>query len=185
MSITKLFFNWFYRFKPPEVVQYWKHKNAARARLGHNDDGSIHMEIEGEKYLYPGFPRGYILTGPLAKIKHKMKNMVFNQAFAEMEKMVSENKYDILPDDRCAPAVREMARVFDVLIEMEVVDDMKKRMQLIKKVLIFFLQEDDAYRFRAQKFLELIDQEKIKLSKADKYYARAKYWKTDYDKFDY
>jgi hypothetical protein len=92
---------------------------------------------------------------------------------------------DMLPPEKCAPAIREIHRVLDKMEHMEVTEDMRGRIRLIKKVLTFFLQEDDAYRFRAQYFLSEIDQKKIALSKSDKYYARGKYWKVDYDKFDY
>lgn len=180
-----MFFNRLYRIKPPEMVSYWKRDKAARARLINAKDGSIQMEIEGEKYPFAGFPRGHVLTGPLARIKKAVKDMVFNQVFNEIEKMVQQDEADMLPPEKCAPAVREIHRVLDKLEHMEVTDDMKARIRLIKKVLTFFLQEDDAYRFRAQYFLSQIDQKKVALSKADKYFARGKYWKVDYDKFDY
>ena len=183
--IIKKFFNFVYKIKPPESVQYYKTSEFARARLITADDGSLKMDIKGEKYPFNGFPRGHVLVGPLAGLKKKVKDMVFNQVFAEIDKMYEGMKHDIMPDEKCAPAIREMARVFDKMENMEVVDDMKGRIKLIKKVLIFFLQEDDAYRFRAQYFLSEIDQKKVALSKSDKYYARGKYWKTDYDKFDY
>ena len=184
-KLVKLFFNNLYKVRPPESVNYYKTQEFARARLVNAKDGSLQMEIKGEKYPFAGFPRGHVLTGPLANLKKKVKDMVFNQVFDEISKMTEEMKHDILPDEKCAPAIREMARVFDKLENMEVVEDMKGRIRLIKKVLIFFLQEDDAYRFRAQYFLSEIDQKKVALSKADKYYARGKYWKTDYDQFDY
>lgn len=182
---VKKFFNTLYKVKPPESVSYYKHGEFARARLKNAEDGSLQMEIKGEKYPFAGFPRGHVLVGPLAKLKNKVKNMVFNQVFEEIEKMSNEMQYDMLPPERCAPAVREIHRVMDKLENMEIVDDMKGRIRLIKKVLTFFLQEDDAYRFRAQYFLSQIDQKKVALSKSDKYYARGKYWKTDYDRFDY
>ena len=184
-KIIKWFFNWFYKIRPPESVKYYKTQNMARARLMNAPDGSFQMEIKGEKYSFAGFPRGHILTGPLAKLKSKIKDAVFNQIFGEIEKMYEEMKHAPIPVEKCCPAVREMDRVFEKLTHMEVSDDMKGRINLIRKVLIFFLQEDDAYRMRAQYFLENIDKSKIKLTKADKYFARAKYWKVDLDHYDY
>lgn len=182
---VKKFFNTVYRIKPPESVSYYKKAESARARLVKADHGGLQMEIQGEKYKFEGFPRGHVLVGPLAKMKHKIKNMVFNEVFKQIEEMAKNTEHDMLPEERLCPAVREIHRVFDKLEHMEVVDDMKGRMRLIKKVLTFFLQEDDAYRFRAQYFLSEIDQKKVKLSDSDKYFARGKYWKVDYDKFDY
>lgn len=184
-KIIKWFFNRLYRIKPPEMVSYWKKDVATRARLITADDGSLQMDVQGEKYPFAGFPRGHVLVGPLSKMKKAIKDMVFNQVFDEIEKMATQYGPDMLPPERCAPAIREIHRVLDKMEHMEVTEDMKGRMRLIKKVLTFFLQEDDAYRFRAQYFLSEIDQKKIELSKADKYYARGKYWKVDYDKFDY
>lgn len=183
--LTKLFFNFLYRVRPPKMVNYWKRADSAKAKPFTDKDGTYRMKIEGEEADYPGFPRGHVLTGSLAKLKASVKNMVFNQVFAEIEKMTEGMKHDMLPNEHCVPAVREIHRVMDMLVEMEVVPDMKARMKLIKRVLTFFLQEDDAYRFRAQFFLSEINQKKVALSEGDKYYARGKYWKVDYKKFDY
>lgn len=182
--LIRSFFNLYYKFRPPEMVSYWKTKDAVKAKILQRKDGSMGMQIEGEKYIYPGFPRGHVLTGALAKLKHSVKNMVFNQAFAEIQKMADAHSTDMLPPEKMVPAVRHIWETFEKLEECEVVPDMKARMALIKKVLTFFLMEDDAYRFRAQLFLDLIDQKKIKLSKEDMYYFRAKYYKPDrYKKF--
>lgn len=167
------------------MVQYWLHKDAARAKVITGDDGVQRMEIEGEKYLYPGFPRGHVLMGPLASLKNKIKNRIFNEVFAELEKMVGEMKYDLIPKEKMVPPVREIYELLEKMEHMEVVEDMKLRLKLVRTILTFFLQEDDAYRFRAQYFLSNINQKKVALDKADLYYARAKYWRPDYDRFDY
>ena len=179
--IVKLFFNTWYRLKPPPSVGYWKRSTSERARVVKGKDGSIQMEIVGEKEALPGFPRGHVLSGPLAKVKHKIKNAVFNEVFAEMDKY----GHDVIPPEKMAPAVRELWRVLEDLEHAEVVPDMKGRIKLIRRVICFFLQEDDAYRFRWQWAMERMNMKKVKLSKADKYYFRGKYFKVDHDKFDY
>lgn len=184
-KITRWFFNLYFRVKPPPMVKYWKWGKPRRAKIQDGTESGLSMKIEGEDYEYPGFPRGHVLVGPLAKLKHTVKTQVFNQVFAELEKMTEEMKYDMLPPDKMAPAVRELYRVFDTLENAEVVDDMKGRIRLIKRVLTFFFQEDDAYRFRMQWVLEHLDMKKMKLSDADKYFFRGKYFKVDHDKFDY
>lgn len=161
------------------MVKYWKRGEAAKAKVVTREDGSYGLQIENEERIYPGFPRGHVLVGPLAAIKHKVKNMVFNQVFAELEKMTAEHKADMKPPEKMAPAVRHMWETFEKLEECEVVPDMKARITLIKKVICFFLEEDDAYRFRAQLFLDLIDQKKVRLSRDDKFYFRAKYYRAD------
>lgn len=181
----KFFTNWYYRMRPPEMVSYWKEKEGVRAKITHARDGSLQMELEGEKYPFPALPRGPVLNSSIGKLKHTIKNMIFNAAWAEIEKVMSKSEMDMMPIHKCAPAIREIARVLDKMVEMEISDDMKGRMRLLRNVIVFIFQEDDAYRFRAQYFLSNLNQRKIKLSKADKYYARGKYWKVDLDRFDY
>lgn len=180
-KLIKLFFNFWFKIKPPEMVEYWKRKDTARAKVFRDEDGSIKMQIEGEKYAYPGFPRGHVLYGSLASLKKKIKNAVFNEVFAEMQKALP----DMIPPEKMAVSVRELWRVLEDLENAEVVPDMKGRISLIKKVLCFFLQEDDAYRLRWQWAMEKLNMNKIKLSKADKYYMRGKYFKVDHDRWDY
>ena len=180
-KLLKPIYNLLYRIRPPEMVKFWLHKDKALARVVHDKDGALKMDIEGEKYLFPGFPRGHVLEGPLKKLKHKAKNVIFNQVFEEMQKHTA----DMIPPEKMVVPVREIWRVLEELENAEVVEDMKLRIRLIKKVVCFFLQEDDAYRFRAQWAYERLNHRKMKLSKADKYYMRAKYFKVDHDKFDY
>lgn len=184
-KLVKVWFNWWYKKHPPEAVHYWKKQDAQLAKVVKADDGSLQMQIKGEKYAFPGFPRGHVLTGPLAGLKKKIKDLVFNQVFAELDKMATEMQHDMLPPDKMAPAVKELYRAFDEMENAEVTGDMKGRIRLIKRVLTFFLQEDDAYRFRWQWLMEHLDMSKVKLSKADKYFFRGKYFKVDHDKFDY
>lgn len=184
-KVTRWVFNKIYSVKPPEQVAYYKSKDQVHAKVVQAEDGAMEMEIQGEKYNYPGFPRGHVLTGPLANLKNKIKNSVFNQVFAEIEAMSNEMKYDMLPPEKMSPAVRELWRVLEELENAEVVPDMKGRIALVRKVLCFFLQEDDAYRFRYQWVMERLDLSKVKLTKADLYYFRGKYFKVDHDKFDY
>src|SRR3990167_3364784 len=126
-KLIKFFFNWFYKIKPPEMVSYWKNTEMTQAKLIEGKDGSYQMAVKGEKYALPGFPRGHVLNGPVAAIKSKVKNMVFNQVFAELEKMSKDANADMLPPEKMAPAVREFYRVLDLVENAEVVEDMKAR----------------------------------------------------------
>ena len=167
------------------MVQYWKKGDSARAKVTKGEDGATRMHIEGEKYEYPGFPRGHILTKSLAKVKKKIKQKFFNTVFDELKSMDDEAGYDMVPPENMVPPVRELYRALDELENAEVIPDMKGRIRLIKKVITFFLQEDDAYRMRWQWIMERINMKKVKLTKADKYYFRGKYFKVDHDKLDY
>lgn len=172
------------------MVHYWKNTDKTDAKRTEAEDGSFEMKVKGEKYPLAAFPRGHILFGPMAKLKEKVKDTVFNQIFAEMEKM----KFDMPPKERLAPAVKHLWEIFEKLEQCEITEDMKGRIRLIRNVVCLILNEDDAYRFRAQLFLWLLDQNKVKMSKADLYYARGKYFKPDrykkvlgkvYDAYDY
>ena len=188
------------------MVQYWKTGDLARAKLVVLTDDSYAMLIEGEKYPLYGFPRGPVLFGPLAKLKHLAKNLMFNQTWKMLEEEktpeeiinyffsvalpviiqeIKEIKYDMFPPERLCPAVRELWRAVTVIEESIPNARMKEDFKILKEGLTFFLQEDDAYRFRAQYFLTQIDKSKVKLTEADLYYARAKYCKPDYDRFSY
>lgn len=177
--LTSFLYSTWYKVFPPPMATHWKMRDASKAKVVTRPDGSFGMKIEGEEKVYPGFPRGHVLTGPLAVIKKRIKDAVFNQVFAEIEKMASDAKYDMKPPDKMAAPVRHVWETFEKMKECEVVPDMKARMALIQKVLCFFLEEDDAYRMRAQLFLDLIDQKKIRLSDEDLFYFRAKYHKPD------
>ena len=166
--LVKWFFNLKYKWFPPEMVQYWKTGDLARAKLVVLTDDSYAMLIEGEKYPLYGFPRGPILFGILANLKHLGKNLIFNQAWKFLEEgktneevmnyirnvaiptlsmEIEKCKYDMFPPEKLCPAIRELWRAFDIL-EKEVLD--QKQFRIIKKGITFFLQEDDAYRFRFQ-----------------------------------
>ncbi len=81
---------WYFRLikKSPndfEMVHYWKTKSGVQAKVTKAKDGSTHMIMEGEKYAFPTFPRGHILFGHLSKIKHEIKNQIFNESWKQLE----------------------------------------------------------------------------------------------------
>lgn len=234
--------------KNPEMVSWWKFKEAVQAKVTTAKDGSYIMWMEGEKYPFPGYPRGHLIVNPdgtfapYSRLKHTIKTLVFNanwwrldkgeaielqQALVEIQKLAEELKYDMMPHERCAPAVREiadnlsnplwrtilraifqeddayrwrfqwMARYldkkdpigsFDKAMEMlehaEVIDDMKERVRLIRRVLLA-LWKDPEYAQYWIDFVQNVDLKKIQLTKADKYFFRAKYFKVDYPENQY
>ena len=161
------------------MVQYWKKGSGALARVKKNEKGHYEMQVKGEKESMPGFPRGPVLFSSVGKLKHIAKTEIFNAFAAEFDKIKEELKIDMVEPDRMVPAVKHIWDTFEKLEAMEITEDMKGRIKLMKEVLCFFLDSDDAYRFRTQQFLWLLDQDKVKLTKQDLYYARGKYWKPD------
>ena len=239
-----------------EMVQYWKTKNSIQAKVTKNKEGALIMYLEGEKYPFPGFPRGYLLYGKLSKLKHEIKNQIFNDSWAKLEKgmpeedvakeiksvlsnifiLAEETKYDMVPVERMVLPVRELYRAWTKIATSQ--DSLK-----VRDIVTFIFQEDDSYRFRFQwmvpyftrlfhtpvenldyAFSQLehgevigdmkervrlwrrifmalmkdksvrkqfealwkeINWKKVKLSKKDKFHFRGKYFKVDYELFEY
>jgi hypothetical protein len=259
--LKRKFFNWFYIKYPPEMVKYWMTKQAVKAKVTQAREGHYIMWMDGEKYPFPGFPRGWLLFGSLSKVKHIIKNFIFNDSWDLLSKgysaqevadriksdgmdkvieLAREARYDMLPPSRMCPAVREIYRAlsvvgknssrilalrdclcfvlqeddgyrfrvqwlthyfpkrrwlrkiylksFDVALTMmehaEIIGDMKERIRLLRRVLMALLQDKRVYQL-FEEFCDEVNWKKVKLTRADKYYFRAKYFKCDFDKFDY
>lgn len=241
-----------------EMVQYWKRNASVQAKVM-KKNGVLVMQMEGEKHIFPGFPRGYLLFGKLSKLKHELKNQIFNESWALLEKgespvehvkkvalpnvlaLLENTKYDRVPEYRMVPAVREIHRAwtkvipgtvslqvrdlltfifqeddsyrfriqwvvsyfnpngilnrfrnpvllfekaFEMLENAEVIGDMKERVRLWRRVLVALLN-DPENRKAFTALCREIDWSKVKLSKADKFFFRGKYFKVDLDLFDY
>ena len=217
-------------------------KEAVQAKVTEDTDGSYIMWMEGEKYPFPGYPRGHLLFGTLSKLKHEIKVQIFNENWWRLERSesvdiekASENiaeianalRFDMLPVGKMAPAVREIHKnlthtmwrdiityifqeddayrwrfqwltkylskkdpigSFDKGMEMlehaEVVGDMKERIRLIRRIMLE-LWKNPTYAKYWIDFVQNVDLKKIQLTKADKYFFRAKYFKVDYPSYEY
>ncbi len=240
-----------------DMVRYWKTRESVQAKITKKDGVNI-MKMEGEKYYFPGFPRGHILYGPLSKLKHEVKNQIFNDAWSLLEAgksnkevvdmicqkalpnifpILEAQKYDIAPRRAMVPPVREIHRAWEKvsprsveLREMvcyilqeddayrfrlqwivtymptwafrfinpikafdkaliwlergEAIDDMKERIRLFRRVMGVILS-DPIFAAKLKQLFREINWRKVKLSKADKYFFRGKYFKVDLDKFEY
>jgi len=156
------------------MVSYWKRQDSVQAKIMRMESGNIEMQLEGEKYRVVSFPRGYLLFGGLSKLKHEIKNKIFNDSWWALEANVPEEevikeakdklfkeiatyleplKYDLLPETGYCPAVREIYRAFT-----EVGDCLPpgkdEKVYLIRDILCLIIQEDDGYRFRVQDLAE-------------------------------
>ncbi len=256
------------------MIKYWRHVVAVQAKVTTAPDGSMRMDMAGEDEPFPGFPRSFSLFGELSKLKHEIKNQIFNDAWALLKEgkkveaiqtvkrlvvngvkvrddspidsivftkgddLMNRIRYDMLPPEKMVPSVKEIWRVLTLMERKE------PRLKWLKETLCLIMQEDDAYRFRLQwiigifrprwwnnpvklfeialeelkhaeivsdmkakqvllktvlmliledeyikklffEFCSLIDWNKIKLTQADKYHFRGKWFKVDLDKFEY
>ena len=234
--------NWYYKRFPQEMVSWWKTKEAVQAKVTTDKDGSYIMWMEGEKYPFPGYPRGHLIVNsadafsPYSVLKHTIKTKLFNENWFKIEKGESVDmsaseaifaiaqslRHDMLPADKCAPAVREMYKNFShpmwrdiltcifqeddayrwrfqwifqfikkedpigsfnyamhMLENAEVIDDMKERINLIRTVLLELWKDPKRAKYWIE-FVKNANLKKLQLTKADKYYFRAKYFKVDY-----
>lgn len=145
------------------MVQYWKYKDSVQAKVIRSEDGSLHMKMEGEEYDFPTFPRGHILYGRISKLKHEIKNQIFNDSWYALERgedrkevirrakgkllgeiadLAASMKYDMLPVRSMTPSVREIHRAWTKVAPAKTYP--------VRDYFCFILQEDDAYRFRVQ-----------------------------------
>ena len=145
-----------------EMVQYWRYKESVSAKVTKSKDGSLIMKLEGEKYPLATYPRGYLLFGKMSKLKHEIKNQIFNDSWYELErgvpneevikeikqklfgsiaKLAEQSRYDMLPPKMMCPSVREIHRVWSKV---------SPETSVLRDYLCFILQEDDSYRMRVQ-----------------------------------
>lgn len=240
------------------MVQYWKYATATFGINRRQKDGHQMIYMQGEAHPLSGIPRSHMLYGKLSKMKHEIKNQIFNNSWARLDtgargetvaklnfetiekiyEIYKEMRFDVVPPDAMTPAVKEiyrawtkaapgrtsymlrdmlcmvlqeddsyrnrvqwMATHFSWLLKWinpvkcldkilafiehaEVVDDMKERQRLLRRVVMKML-EDDRFRKAFLAFWKECDWSKVKLTEGDKYHFRAKYFKVDLDKFEY
>lgn len=237
-----------FKTKEREMVQWWKSKEACQAKVTEDKDGSYIMWMEGEKYPFPGYPRGHLIVNTkdsfssFSRLKHEIKSKLFNENWFRLDRgepleidsalkniyeLAYEFRYDMMPFEKCAPAVREIAKnlshpqwkailqaifqeddayrwrfqwivpyldkkdpigsfdkAMDMLEHAEVLEDMKDRVRLIRRVLLA-LWEDPKLASYWIEFVQGLDFNKAQLTKADKFYFRAKYFKVDFPEYEY
>lgn len=162
------------RDKQKEVQYGDKQGKQISQPVFNKDTNSVELHILDEKYPMRVFPRHHLLHGPLAPLKRYIKNLV-------IEQLVKCLPFKI-PDENLSEPVKELARVFNLLIEAEDEPEMKRLMGQFKDAITMILQEDDAWRYRLQWAAEQLDMKKFKLSEGDKYYFRGKSFNNDFIK---
>lgn len=125
------------------------------------------MWMEGEKYPFPGYPRGHLIVNSehgysnFSVLKHLIKTKIFNENWHRLErkeeidlsacdevyKLAHDMRHDFMPTDKCAPAVREIAKNI--------------KHPVWRSILQAIFQEDDAYRWRFQFMFKFLDKKDI------------------------
>ena len=79
------------------------------------------------------------------------------------------------------PSVSQFLNALMMLEQGEVVGDMKERERLFYRIFKFMVKDSDTFK----RFINECDWKKVALTKADKYFFRAKYFKVDYPEYAY
>ncbi len=158
------------------MIGYWKTKDHVEAKLTENEDGETIMIMKDEQYPQPGFPRGYLLFGKLSKLKHEIKNQIFNDSWAMLEDGIPDQEiidkmknevfdkifqladelgwqYEIVPPEKMYKPIKEIYRAWTKVAPSE-------RSLKIRDLLCWVLTEDDSYRFRVQDMAEYFNPNK-------------------------
>jgi len=163
-----------------------KVKNEAKIeRVVFPKEGGVLTYIQGHPYPYRGFPLrsvvekiGFIKAmipalGEIFRLIPKWKLPLCKDAVFKIVK----GAFYLLEKDRLKPdkysqPVREIYRLFNLLIEREVYEEKKKQWQQLRDITCMILEFDSSYRLRVQDVLSELNIDEIKLSEEDKYFAQ-------------
>ena len=158
-------------------------------------EGGVLMYMKGYKYSYRGFPFWEFVE------KMDILKKVFRYFLGRVHFFARTNKWKLpflLPSmwflkkiafsllysfyrvierfrikpHRYCKAVREIYRVFNVMIEREKDPEIKEKIRQLRDLVCMFLEFDNAYRFRVQDIIEEINIDEIKLTKEDKFFCK-------------
>lgn len=124
-------------------------------------EGGILTYLKGRKFPFPGFPHEKMVER-MAFIKAMIPALVKGASYAI-------GKDRIKPDKYCR-FVREIYRLFNLLIEREKGNELKNFWAQMRDVICMILEFDNAYRFRMQDILSEINLDEVKPDENTKYY---------------
>lgn len=150
-------------------------KNNKDIRVEVLPEGGVNTHIKGLPHPYPGFP-----TTDVTNKIHATKS-VLPLAVEAIYKGLSGSKADkrcaIIEDTKhLSKSVREIYRLFDLLIERSLFSQ-RKKWRMARDVICSILEYDDSYRFPMQDILSELNKDEIKLTEADRYFVKYKCYK--------
>ncbi len=127
-------------------------------------DGGILTYVHGHDYPFRGLLDKDIVNA--IGVSKRMIPVTIDWMWKSMEKHMK-------PVDKYCEAVREIHRVFTIMIDEEG-SGLEKMFGQIRDVICLYLEYDDAYRFRFQAAFSQLDPTKLKLTEEDMYWALPK-----------
>jgi hypothetical protein len=124
-------------------------------------EGGTFTYFKGHPYPFPGFPHKGMVEAS-RWIKRFWPAMIS----AAHSLLASQ----LIKPERYSRPVREIYRLFNILIERERDEPMKKKWAEMRDVICHILEFDNAYRFRLQDVLKEINLDEIKPDEATRYY---------------
>lgn len=124
-------------------------------------EGGTFSHLKGRKFPFPGFPHAGIVAA-MAMIKRLIPSLISSYHGLIKPKLIKPERY--------SKSIREIYRLFNLLIEREKSDGMKQKWIQMRDLVCMTLEFDNAYRFRLQDVLSEINLDEIKPTDGDKYY---------------
>ena len=154
-------------------------------RVEFPEKGGTFTYFKGHKLPFPGFPHERIvekvaliksfIPAWLKTIKLVPKTKILK--IIDIGRMLLKGVVHFLANDKINPEryshpVREIYRIFNILIEREKEERLIALWTQLRDVLCMILEFDNAYRFRIQDALAELNLDEIKPDKSDTYYIR-------------
>lgn len=137
-------------------------------KIDYLDEGGMLTHFPNAKKPFPGLPLRENLER--VKIIKAMFPIVLSTIYKQLKPHLPDTPHYY------SRAVREIYRLFTLAMERDL-PGMKERWRMIREIVCFFLEYDDAYRFRVQDILSELNKKQIKLDEIDQYWFSGKLYK--------
>lgn len=144
-------------------------KQAVVEKIEKPKEGGVLTYLKGHPKPYPGFP-----SKKTVKEMDYIKRMV-PIALKSSRRLLERH---LVNPKRYSHAVREIHRVFSIMIERDNRPNEKEKLTYLRDLICMILEFDNAYRFRFQDGFSELDLDKIKPDENDLYYMSLR---EDYD----
>jgi hypothetical protein len=144
------------------MVSNQRVKDTAKVeRVEFPPEGGTFTYLKGHPYPFPGFPdKGMVESSRWIK---KFWPAMISAAHSLL-------KSQLIKPERYSKPVKEIYRLFNILIEREKEEYQKTKWTQMRDVICHVLEFDNAYRFRFQDVLSELNLDEIKPDEATRYY---------------